>query len=554
MDAGSALERGRSSYAHLAWRDAHEFLTAADRMTGLAAQDLELLARTAYMLGKDDDYVAGLERAHHAHLDARDVPRAVRCAFWIGHNWLFRGESARATGWFHRGQRLLEQSGEDCVEEGYLLIPVWLRQMSQGDHEAGFATAGTAAEIGERFGDPDLVSLARDEQGRALVQLARTEEGLRLADEVLVAVMAGELSPIVTGIVYCNTIAYCQDAFELRHAREWTQALSHWCDTQPEMVAHNGLCLVHRAEIMQLRGAWAEALDEARRAAERFTLGALNQIAHGKALYRQGEIHRLEGNFGVAEDAYREASRCGCDPQPGLALLRLAQGRSDAAAAAIRRAMAERTQPLDRAALLPSYVEIMLAVGERARAGEACRELEETAERHPSEVLRAMAAHARGSLTLAVGDAEGALGDLRRAWSLWQELEAPYEAARVRMLVGLACRALNDEDTATLELAAAREELQWLAAKPDLARLQVLERSTEKADLCGLTEREAEVARLVAAGHSNRQVAAALTISEHTVARHLQNIFAKTGVSSRTALSAFAFENDLVPRTRRGEH
>ena len=551
--AGSALDRGRESYAHHAWSDAYEFLTAADQMAGLAAQDLELLARSAYMLGKDDDYVTGLERAHHAHLDAREVRRAVRCAFWIGHNWLFRGETAMANGWFRRGHRLLEQSGEDCVENGYLLIPVWLRQMAHGDYEAGYATAGAAAEIGERFDDPDLVWLARDEQGRALVRLARTEEGLRLADEVLVAATAGELSPIVTGIIYCNTIAYCQDVFELRHAREWTQALRRWCDAQPEMVAHNGLCLVHRAEIMQLRGAWADALQEARRAAERFSLGALNQIAHGKALYRQGEIYRLEGNFDMAEDAYREASRCGCDPQPGLALLRLAQGNSGAAAAAIRRAMAERTQPLDRAALLPAYVEIMLAVAEQARAGEACQELEAISERHTSEVLRAMAAQARGALTLAVGEPERALGDLRRAWSLWQELEAPYEAARVRMLVGLACRALNDEDTATLELAAARGELERLEAKPDLARLQVLQRSAKTADRCRLTEREAEVVRLVAAGRSNRQIAAALTISEHTVARHLQNTFAKTGVSSRTALSAFAFENDLVPRMRRGE-
>ena len=192
-------------------------------------------------------------------------------------------------------------------------------------------------------------------------------------DEVLVAATAGELSPIVTGIVYCNTIAFCRDVYELRHAREWTEALTRWCDEQPEMVAHNGLCLVHRAEIMQLQGAWDDALEEARRAAERFTRGVLNQLACGKALYRQGEVHRLRGEFAAAEEAYREASRCGCEPQPGLALLRLAQGKATAAAAAIRRAVGEATQPLARAALLPAYVEIMLAVGELERRGRRLR-------------------------------------------------------------------------------------------------------------------------------------------------------------------------------------
>ncbi|HET8983800.1 MAG TPA: DNA-binding response regulator, partial [Pedococcus sp.] len=476
MGATSALEGGRESYAGQAWAAAYESLTVADRADALGPQDLELLARSAYMLGRDDDYVAGLERAHHAHLEAGDVQHAVRCAFWIGHNWLFRGETGRATGWFNRGQRLLDQSGEDSVEAGYMLIPVWLRQMARADYEAGYATAGRGAEIGERFGDVDLVCLARDEQGRALVHQGRAEEGLRLVDEVLVAATAGELSPIVTGIVYCNTIAFCQDAFELRHAREWTQALTQWCERQPEMVAHNGLCLVHRAEIMQLRGTWTEAMKEARRAAERFTSGALNQIACGKAFYRQGEIHRLRGELDLAADAYREASSNGFDPQPGRALLRLSQGDVEAAVAAIQRAIAESPQPLQRAALLPAYVEIMLTAGDDARAVSACRELEEIAESSASDVLAALSAHARGQVTLAGGDPATALGFLRQAWHSWQELEAPHEAARVRVLVALACRALGDEDTALLELSAARSELERLTATPDVARVDSLMR------------------------------------------------------------------------------
>jgi ATP/maltotriose-dependent transcriptional regulator MalT len=549
LDAITALERGRGSYASGSWSEAFESLASADQARPLDAEDRELLARAAYMLGRDDDYVNGLERAHQAYLDTGDPLRAVRCTFWVGHNLLFRGERARASGWFGRGRRLLAGTDRDCVERGYLLIPVSLEQMGRGDWEAAYATTLEAAEIGERFGDRDLLWLARDDQGAALIKQGRVAEGLRLVDEVLVAATAGELSPIVTGIVYCNTIAFCWDAYELHHAREWTEALTQWCDAQPEMVAHNGLCLVHRAEIMQVRGAWANALEEARRAAQHFTQGVLNQLACGTALYRQGEVHRLRGELSAAEHAYREASRCGCEPQPGLALLRLAQGEAAAAAAAIRRAVGETTQPLGRAALLPAYVEIMLAVGEGERASAGSRELEEIAERQTSDALLAMAAHVQGAAALAEGDARGALMALRRAFELWQELEAPYEAARQRVLIGSACRALGDEDTATLEFEAAREVFMELGATWDLARVDSLVPKAASLDAHGLTKRELEVLRLVAAGNSNREIASVLVISEHTVARHLQNIFAKLGVSSRTGASEFAFEHELVRRS-----
>jgi len=539
------LERGRASYAGGAWQDAFEALSAADRAAPLGPEDIELLARAGYMLGRDDDYADGLERAHGGHLDAGDVPPAVRCAFWIGHNMLFRGDHARASGWFARAERLLE-GASDCVERGYLLIPVWLRQMAEGDSDAACETTAEAAAIGERFGDPDLTWIARDEHGRALIQQGRIREGLGLVDEVLVATTAGELSPIMTGIVYCNTIAFCQEAYALRHAREWTEALTGWCERQPEMVAHNGLCLVHRAEIMQLRGAWADALDEARRAAERFTDGVLNQLACGKAHYREGEVHRLRGEFGPAEEAYRQASRCGFEPQPGLALLRLAQDQGERAAAAIRRAVGETTRPLARAALLPAYVEIMLAVEEQDRARAGSEELDEIAEAQASDALRAMSAHARGAVCLAEGDAREALVALRRAAEIWQRLGAPYESARARVLVGVACETLGDVDATTLEMEAARGVFAELGAAPDLERVGAQPAAGAGAGTHGLTGRELEVLRLLAAGRSNRAIAEELVISEHTVARHLQNIFAKLGVSSRTAAGAFAFEHDLV--------
>jgi DNA-binding NarL/FixJ family response regulator len=364
-------------------------------------------------------------------------------------------------------------------------------------------------------------------------------------DEVLVAASAGELSPVVTGIVYCNTIAFCRDAYELAHAREWTEALTAWCGSQPEMVAHNGLCLVHRAEILQLQGAWDEAVAEARGAAERFTQGVLNELACGKALYRAGEVHRLRGEFAAAEEAFRRASGCGCEPQPGLALLRLAEGKAREAAAAIRRVLGEKLQPLQRAELLPAFVEILLAVGDVERARHACLELGEVATRQGNDVLAAMASQARGSVALADGDAHAALAALREALTVWQELGLPYETARTRVSVGLACRALRDEEAAVLELEAARDLVVRLGARSELARIEEL-LGKSSAPPYGLSERELQVLRLVAAGRSNREIAASLVISEHTVARHVQNIFAKLGVSSRTAAGAFAFSHELV--------
>src|SRR5215218_5850414 len=277
----------------------------------------------------------------------------------------------------------------------------------------------------------------------------------------------------------------CQEVYALHRAREWTDALTQWCEEQPEMVAFSGRCLVHRAEIMELHGAWRDALEEARRAHHGCVQGK-NQSAAAQAFYLQGEVHRLQGKFSAAEEAYRDASRYGWEPQPGLALLRLAQGNGDAAAAAIRRVVGETTKPLKRARLLPAYVEIMLALGDAQEARSACRELEEISARYESGMLGAMVAHAEGAVDLAEGDAQAALLALRRAWQVWQELEVPYEVARVRVLVGMACAALGDDDTAALELEAARGVFAQLGAAPDLARVDSLTRRAASADSHGL--------------------------------------------------------------------
>ena len=539
------LERGRAAYTARAWAAASDSLARADEATPLGADDLELLATSLYMVGRVDEFLRALERAHHAHLEAGNPLRAVRCAFPLGMNLAMQGEMGRAAGWFARAQRLVEREGRDCAERGYLLLPLALQHEAAGDYEASYEVASAAAEIGERFHDQDLFCLAVHQQGGVLIRLGRVAEGLALLDEAMLAATGGELAPMFTGVVYCGVISFCEEAFELRRAREWTDALSNWCEQQPEMVAFSGRCHAHRAGIMQLHGAWQEALAEAHKARERSERG-MNRPAAGQALYQAGEVHRLRGELAAAEAAYREAREYGREPQPGHALLRLAQGDTEAAAAAVRRALGECAEPLPRARLLPAHAEIMLAAGDAAEARRAAEELAEIAGRYESAMLRAVVERVRGMVELAEGEAGTALVSLRRAAHAWQEIDAPYEAARTRVLVGLACRALDDEGTAELELEAARAVFERLGAAPDLARTTTLLEPGESPDRHGLTPRELEVLRLVAAGKSNREIASQLVVSEHTVARHVQNIFRKLRVSSRTAAAAFAFEHELV--------
>jgi len=540
--AGDDLERGREAYGGSAWAAAYESLSRADEVEPLAAEDLELLAISVYMLGREDEWIRVMERAYHRLAGDGEPRRAARCAFWVGMHLVLRGQMGPGTGWLGRAQRLLEREDE-CVEQGYMLMPVAFQHQAEGDIDGALATAAAAAEIGERFGDRDLFALAVHSQGEICVSGGRVREGLALLDEAMVAVTEGELSPVVTGIVYCGVIHACESVYELRRAKEWTAALTRWCERQEDLIAFAGRCLVHRAQILQLQGAWPDALAEAERANRRFEK-SMNPAAVARASYLRGEVHRLRGEFAEAEAAYRETSRRGTEPQPGLALLRLAQGNVDAAAAAIRRVVGETTDRLRRGGLLPAYVEILLAAADLDEARSACAELEEAAAECDSDMLRAMLAHAQGAIELAAGDAGGALVSLRTAAQAWQELEAPYEAARARVLVGQACQALGDEEAFTLELAAARSVFEELGAVPHVASVDSLTGSA--ATDHGLTARELEVLRLIAVGKSNREIATELVISEHTVARHVQNIFRKLDVPSRTAAGAFAFEHDLV--------
>ncbi len=538
------LEQGRTSYEHCAWLDAHESLTSVDRTAPLQPQDLELLATAAYMLGRDDEQLQALERAHHGYVHLGERRRAVRCAWWLGVHRLLRGETARATGWFGRAQRLLDQEPEGSAEHGYLLLAEELRHSAAGEWDAALAAAAAAADVAERFGDSDLMALALMDQGRVLVKQARVEEGLEKMDQAMIEASAG-LSPIVTGLVYCSVIDGCQEAHELRRANEWTAALTQWCEQQPGLVPFTGTCLIHRAELMQLRGDWEAALEESRLAGERFEERS-NDRAAGQASYRRGELLRLQGELEQAESAYRDASRRGYEPQPGLALLRLAQGRIDVASTAIAQVAAGATEWDEQARYLPALVEITLAGRDPEGAARACDELEEVASRHGSAMLRAQAAQARGAVELATGDAHAALRALRRAKGLWQELEAPYELAQTRVLMAQACRSLGDDETAALEQDAARAAFEQLGAAQDLARVDALGGAATTSNDRPLTSRELQVLRLLAAGESNKAIAAELVLSKRTVDRHVSNIFAKLQVSSRAAATAYAYEHRLV--------
>jgi DNA-binding NarL/FixJ family response regulator len=542
-DAGGALEAARDAYRRHDWAGARERFTAARAAGELAAADLDALADAAWWLGDVDEASAVLEAACRRHLDEGRPGPAAMAAMGIAVNHFLRGDGVLGSGWVGRAQRLLRDQPEG-PEHGYALFLELEGGLAGGDAAAVAGAAARVRDLGRRYADPNLVAGGDLFEGRALVRQGRMAEGMALLDEAMLAVLSGQLRPEWAGNIYCHLMAAFHELADVRRAAEWTEATGRWLAGLPAAVLFTGICRVHRSQVLQLKGAWAQAEREATLVCQ--DLAELHVAAVAEGHYQLGELRRLRGELAGAEDAYRQAHRLGRDPQPGLALLRLAQGRAATASASIRAALAAvSADRLARARLCAAQVEIALAAGEPEVAGRACEELQQTASTYGSSGLEAAALQARGAVLGAGGRPEAALPTLRAACRRWQELDARYEAARVRLLLAAAYRALGDGDAAMRELDEAEAVFGRLGAGPDAARAAAALHG-RPALPAGLTGREAEVLALVAAGRTNREIAETLVLSHKTVARHLSNIFAKIGVTSRTQAAAYAFQHGLA--------
>jgi ATP/maltotriose-dependent transcriptional regulator MalT len=537
MSDSHLLARARKSFEQHTWAESCRLFEAADREAPLEPEDLERLAAAAYLMGREDDSEAFWERAHREFLERCDREGAARSACWLAVVLQLRGAIAPASGWFARAQHILDDGQIECVVRGFLLIPSAIQRVVQGDPAAGDALFSQAAEIARRYGNRDLACKAAQGRGRALIRLGRVAEGVALLDEAMVAVIAGEVSPMLTGDAYCTVLEGCQEVFDLRRAYEWTTALARWCATQPDLVRYRGECLLYRAEVLQMRGKWDEAARDAQDACELL----MSRPAGGAAFYRLGEIHRLRSDFGKAEAAYIQANERGRKPQPGLSLLRLAQGEIDAAAASIRSVLLDTRTQAARARMLSAAVDILLAAGDLEHARAAATELSTIASAIGASLLNAASAQATGAVLLAEGDVEGAAALLCQASEIWRDLEMPYEEAQTCLRLAAVCDRRGDKDGRRLEVDAAHKLFKRLNAQAPLARI------TKPSGPAGpLSERELQVLHLLAAGKTNRAIGDELFISEKTVARHVSNIFDKLGVSSRSAATAWAYQRNLI--------
>ncbi|NUP74112.1 MAG: helix-turn-helix transcriptional regulator [Sinomonas sp.] len=534
------LDDGRRLYEAQAWTDALAAFERADRDSPLPADDLMRFAFSAFLLGHEERCIDLLGRAFRGFLQADDGAAAARTAFWLAFAHESRGDGARAEAW---GRRLAGLVDDEGLHAERALVCSGLGHAALASAEPteirrALDLSRQAIAIARPARDTDTEVFSRLSAGWALLRLGSTAEALAELDEAMASVTSGEVqTPIVNGVAYCSVISASLRAADVARAREWTAAASDWCARHPELVPFRGECLVHRSVVRMFDGDWPGAYDEAARASER-----LLPADTGAASYQIGELHRLGGRFAEAEGAYRLANAAGHRPEPGLMLLRLAQGRADAAAVAARRLCAELVRPTERTEFLPAYVEVMAAVGDADAAERGAEELAVLAELSGSLLSHAHALGARGAALWAAEDPSGAASALRAASLAWHDLGMPYFEARTRAALGRCYLALGDDEAGALEVEAARAAFERLGAQPDLEALPGGAPSSPGP----LTAREVEVVRLVARGLTNRGVAKELVLSEKTVARHLANIYAKLGIASRAAATAYAYDHGLL--------
>ncbi|MBT2384665.1 LuxR family transcriptional regulator [Streptomyces sp. ISL-11] len=547
-----AVEQARDAVARQSWAEAYGVLRDLDRHR-LTPDDLAALADAAWWTSRIPESIQARTAAYSGYVAREDRRRAGYCAWMLFYEHQLAGHIATSAGWLRRARRHLSGRPE-CVEQCYL---VWIEAedaQRRGAFDEAMRHAHRMGEIAERCGSADLVAMSVQARAGVLLAQGRIADGLALLDEAMCSAVAGELSPFFTGWIYCLGLQQCMACADLERAAEWTDAAMAWCASMPKENNFRGLCRVHRVEVLELRGDWASAASEAAVTCEEL-LPWETQMA-GEVFCLVGDIQRRRGDLAAAEASYERAHELGHDPQPGLALLRLAQGRATSAAAALRLALDgdDTGGPgrLGHSRLLAAQVEVSLALGQPAEARAAAEELESAAREWQrrcgagTTVLHATAARAGGAVALAEQDVTHARPLLRRALSLWQKLGVPYEAAQVRMTLAAANRAAGDDEGARLELQAAYGAFERLGAEPDARRAAALLGAVRGRLPGRLTEREVEVLRLVAAGRTNRAIAAELVISEHTVARHLNNIYAKLDVSSRAAATAYAYTHGLA--------
>jgi DNA-binding CsgD family transcriptional regulator len=541
MTSSDALDAGRAAFADRRWAEAYERLGLADAAGALGPEDLELLATAALLRGEGRAALALLMRAHGAYVVQGDVEGGVRTAAWIAVYQIELAEWSHNLEWIPRARRLAGSLTEPSSVTGLAMVPTTILGIASGDHRGAERQAAEIEEIAERFEDRDLAAMSAFLRGYCLLELGDDEAGVARMDDAVTAVARGAVSPVFSGFILCSGVGMAHIGFDLRRVVSWTSALDEWCRDQPELVAYDGQRHALRGALLRLQGAWAEAATEAELGMARFRAGDLR--AMWGAPYWWGELQRLRGAQHSAAESFRRAGESAWDPHPGAAMLLLAEGKVDRAREAIRRSAAD-ADPYMRRHRLPAMIEIEVAAGDIEAARRALEELRKRAGSAPSPMFAAVIAFAAAQVRLAEGDAAGALAAAREAGDGWRELGIPYEAARSRVLAGRALRALGEGDRARIEFHAARGVFLRLGAAPALAELDQITGAGRAGG--ALTERELEVLRLVSTGLTNRLIGERLSLSEKTVARHLSNIFAKLGLSTRAAATAYAYENGLV--------
>jgi ATP/maltotriose-dependent transcriptional regulator MalT len=542
--AAAALEQARQAYVRQRWTDAHAGFASVAATSELTLDDLAAFADAAWWLGRTDESLALSEQRYRRCLQADRAPAAARLAVEIGFLWLIRGEQQIGSGWISRARRLLAEAPE-CPEQGYLRSLEAHEALATGRFDDARTIAQDMQALATRHDDPTLGAIGLVLEGVASVRSGEITRGLALCDEAMLPVHAGDVVPTWAGNLYCQVMALCFELADLERARAWTEATERWCDQFSNAAMFTGICRVHRAQLLHLEGDWDRA--EARAAQACRDLADMNVEVAAAGQYEIGELRRVRGDDTGAEQAFTRAHDLGRDPQPGMALLRLAQGDAAAARAALSAALAGVDQPLARVPLLTALLDVADALDDPELARAAACELGGIATTFATPGIHARAATASGVAHLLAGEPDRALVHLRTSCRGWRELRCRYELARTQVRLGRALDAVGDIEAAVREREHAAAAFRELGARRDLAALDRVTGS--RPTFGGLTDREAQVLGLVADGASNAAIADRLTISERTVERHLSNIFLKLDVSSRTQAARLAFEHGLVGGT-----